>query len=130
MSDMSQQHRMIEAPSRAVSCLSTLPAGFSENRTSPRSTRPSRDDGLRAGREVVRRRHETGRFRVVKNNALLGDRRRLTLNVDHASERGHQRHRLARQFRDRAAVRKYVFIYYTKPDPLKPNQNPATRRTA
>jgi glucose/arabinose dehydrogenase len=70
---------------------------------------------------------KNGKIRVVKNNALLTDPA-LSLTVDSSSERGINGIAFAPNFASAPAGSKYVFIYYTKPDPLKPNQNPSNAK--
>ena len=117
---MSQRRTMIE-PLEARQLLSTLPAGFSETQVAKIATTVSATMAFTPDGRLLVGDSKNGKIRVVKNNALLATEA-LSLTVDSASERGINGIVVAPNFAAAAAGQKYVFIYYTKPDPLKPNQ--------
>src|SRR5688500_13037137 len=114
------QHRMI-APLEPRQLLSTLPAGFSETQPAQIATAVSATMAFTPDGRLFAGDTKNGKIRVVKNNALL-PAEALSLTVDSASERGINGIAIAPNFSSAAAGQKYVFIYYTRPDPLKPNQ--------
>ncbi|MEA2710870.1 MAG: hypothetical protein QOF78_3471 [Phycisphaerales bacterium] len=107
--------------------LSTLPAGFSETNIAKIDTTVSATMAFAPDGRLFVGDTKNGKIRVVKNNALLPTEA-LTLNVDHAIERGINGIAFAPNFATAPAGEKYVFVYYTKPDPLKPNQNPSNAK--
>jgi glucose/arabinose dehydrogenase len=119
-------HRMIE-PLEPRQLLSTLPAGFSETTIAKIDTTVSATMAFAPDGRLFVGDTKNGKIRIVKNNVLLASEA-LSLNVDHAIERGINGIAFAPNFATAAAGQKYVFIYYTKPDPLKPNQNPSNAK--
>src|SRR3954463_15500400 len=122
MSNMSRRHLIETLESRQL--LSTLAAGFSETTIAKIDTTVSATMAFAPDGRLFVGDTKNGKIRVVKNNALLATEA-LSLNVDHAIERGINGITFAPNFATAAAGQKYVFVYYTKPDPLKPNQNPS-----
>jgi glucose/arabinose dehydrogenase len=107
--------------------LSTLPAGFSETQVAKIATTVSATMAFTPDGRLFVGDSKNGKIRVVKNNALLATEA-LSLTVDSASERGINGIAIAPNFASAPAGSKYVFIYYTKPDPLKPNQTQSNAR--
>ncbi len=105
------------------SLFSTLPAGFTETtiadlQTTVAATMAFAPDGRLFVGDTTH-----GTIRVVKNGALLPTAA-LTLSVDRFRERGINGIAFARNFAAAPADQKYVFVYYTTPDPANPNTAP------
>ncbi|MEO6435257.1 MAG: PQQ-dependent sugar dehydrogenase [Tepidisphaeraceae bacterium] len=107
--------------------LSTLPAGFSESNVAKLSTTVAATMAFAPDGRLFVGDTTRGQIRVIKNGALLPDAA-VTLSVDRASERGINGMALAPNFASAPAGQKYVFVYYTKPDPAKPNVNPSNAK--
>ncbi|HYO11430.1 MAG TPA: PQQ-dependent sugar dehydrogenase [Tepidisphaeraceae bacterium] len=107
--------------------LSTLPAGFSETTVAKIDTSKSATMAFSPDGRLFVGDSKAGQIRVVKNNALLAAAA-VTLSVDNASERGINGIAFAPNFASAPAGEKYVFVYYTRPDPAKPGVNPSNAK--
>jgi glucose/arabinose dehydrogenase len=102
----------------------TLPAGFSEKVitrvvTNVAATMTFAPDGRLFVGDTT-----NGQIHIVKNGVVLPTPA-LQLSVDHAKERGINGIVLAPDFATAAADKKYVYVYYTRPDPANPNIAPS-----
>ena len=107
--------------------LSTLPANFSETTVASISTPKAATMAFAPDGRLFVADSNAGQIRVIKNGALLGTAA-LTITVDHAIERGINGIAFAPNFSTAAAGSKYVFVYYTRPDPAKPNVTPSNAK--
>src|SRR5688572_1483164 len=119
-------HPQVE-PLERRQLLSTLPAGFSETQVAKIDTDVSATMAFAPDGRLFVGDTKNGKIRVVKNNALLAAEA-LSLNVDHSFERGINGITFAPNFASAPTGQKYVFIYYTRPDPAKPNQSPSNAK--
>ena len=107
--------------------LSTLPAGFSETQVAKISTSVAATMAFAPDGRLFVGDTKNSQIRVVKNGALMATPA-VTLNSDRASERGINGIAFAPNFASAPAGQKYVFVYYTKPDPAKPHVNPSNAK--
>jgi glucose/arabinose dehydrogenase/PKD repeat protein len=120
-------HHVFVEPLEPRALLSTLPAGFAETQIAKIATTKAATMAFAPDGRLFVGDSKTGQVRVVKNGSLLADPA-ITLTIDTASERGINGIAFAPNFATAPADQKYVFVYYTKPDPLKPNVNPSNAK--
>jgi glucose/arabinose dehydrogenase len=119
--------RALVEPLESRQLLSTLPAGFSETTVASLATKVSATMAFAPDGRLFVADTTNGKVRVIKNGALLSTEA-ITLTVDHAVERGINGIAFAPNFATAATDHKYVFIYYTRPDPANPNQAPSNAK--
>lgn len=119
-------HRVLE-PLEGRLLLSTLPAGFTETNIAKVPTTTSATMAFTPDGRLFVGDTKAGQIRVIKNNALLPTAA-ITMSVDRASERGINGIAIAPNFASAPAGQKYVFVYYTRPDPAKPNVAPSNAK--
>lgn len=101
-----------------------LPAGFSESSVANLNTDVAATMAFAPDGRLFVGDSTHGEIRVVERGALRADPA-ITLTVDNARERGINGLAFAPNFATAARGEKYLFVYYTRPDPDKPNTWPS-----